>query len=297
MFHHRPRHRTRHRACHRALRLLLSATVAGTAFPLFLAAQGRGAAARTVTPVNESADPLLRQFTFRPIGPAVMMGRVDDITGPDNDAMVMYAGFATGGVWKTQDGGAHWRPVFDQQPNQSIGAIGVAATNANIVYVGTGEANNRQSSTIGDGIWGSTDGGEHWTHLGLENTQTIGRIVVDPTNPNVVYVAAVGHLFGPNEDRGLTRPPTAARRGRRRSTSTRTRASPTSPSTPSIRKCCTRLHMNAGVPGSASTAVAPAARSGRRPTPARLGKSSTARGGPSRRTASMAAWRSRSSAR
>ena len=132
-----------------------------------------------------------------------MMGRVDDITGPDNDAMVMYAGFATGGVWKTQDGGAHWRPVFDQQPNQSIGAIGVAATNANIVYVGTGEANNRQSSTIGDGMWGSTDGGEHWTHLGLENTQTIGRIVVDPTNPNVVYVAAVGHLFGPNEERGL----------------------------------------------------------------------------------------------
>jgi photosystem II stability/assembly factor-like uncharacterized protein len=188
---------------HRALRLLLlSATVAGTGFSRLLHAQGRGAA-RTATPVNQSADPVIRPFTLRPIGPAVMMGRVDDITGPNNDAMVMYAGFATGGVWKTQDGGAHWLPVFDQQPNQSIGAIGVAATNANIVYVGTGEANNRQSSTIGDGMWGSTDGGEHWTHLGLENTQTIGRIVVDPTNPNVVYVAAVGHLFGPNEERGL----------------------------------------------------------------------------------------------
>ena len=193
-----------HRSHHRALSLLaLSATVASTGLPCPVHAQGRAGAARTATPVNQSADPVLRPFTFRPIGPAVMMGRVDDITGPDNDVMVMYAGFATGGVWKTQDGGAHWRPVFDQQPNQSIGAIGVAATNADIVYVGTGEANNRQSSTIGDGMWGSTDGGEHWTHLGLEKTQTIGRIVVDPTNPNVVYVAAVGHLFGPNEERGL----------------------------------------------------------------------------------------------
>jgi photosystem II stability/assembly factor-like uncharacterized protein len=194
-----------HHCCHRRAlrRLLLSATVAGTGLSSLLHAQGRGGAAHNETPVNQSADPVLRPFTFRPIGPAVMMGRVDDITGPDNDAMVMYAGFATGGVWKTEDGGAHWRPVFDQQPNQSIGAIGVAATNANIVYVGTGEANNRQSSTIGDGMWGSTDGGAHWTHLGLENTQTIGRIVVDPTNPNVVYVAAVGHLFGPNEERGL----------------------------------------------------------------------------------------------
>src|SRR5690348_12276274 len=106
------------RSRHRALRLLLSTAVAGIVFPTHLVAQGRAAAPSTVTAVNESADPLLRQFTFRPIGPAVMMGRVDDITGPDNDAMIMYAGFATGGVWKTQDGGAHWRPVFDQQPNQ-----------------------------------------------------------------------------------------------------------------------------------------------------------------------------------
>ena len=111
-----------------------------------------------------------------------MMGRVDDIAGPDNDAMVMYAGFATGGLWKTQDAGAHWRPTFDQQPNQSIGAIGVAATNANIVYVGTGEANNRQRLDNRRRHVGLHQGGEHWTHLGLENTQTIGKIVVDPTN-------------------------------------------------------------------------------------------------------------------
>ncbi|MGH9417067.1 MAG: WD40/YVTN/BNR-like repeat-containing protein [Terriglobales bacterium] len=159
----------------------------------------RGAA----VPLNQSTDPILRAFSFRSIGPAVMMGRLDDIEGPANDANVLYIGFATGGVWKTTDGGNHWQPVFDAQPNDSIGAIGVAANDPNIVYVGTGEANNRQSSTIGDGIWGSTDGGVHWTHLGLADTQTIARIAVDPADPEIVYVAALGHLFGPNRERGL----------------------------------------------------------------------------------------------
>ena len=88
-------------------------------------------------------------------------------------------------------------------PNESVGAIGIAPSNQDVVYVGMGEANNRQSSSIGDGVWGTTDGGKTWTHLGLENTQSIGRVVVDPTNPNIVYVAAVGHLFGPNPERGL----------------------------------------------------------------------------------------------
>lgn len=132
-----------------------------------------------------------------------MMGRVDDIQGAEQDPMTMYIGFATGGLWKSTDGGNYWKPLWENMENASVGAIAIAPSNKDIVYVGTGEANNRQSSSIGDGVWGTTDGGAHWTHLGLENTQSIGRIVVDPTNPRIVYVAAVGHLFGPNPERGL----------------------------------------------------------------------------------------------
>ncbi len=164
--------------------------------------QGRGAAPQEPPP-NPTNDPLLKGFVFRSIGPAVMMGRVDDIEGSEKDPMLIYAGFATGGLWKSVDGGYHWKSLWDQMPNESIGSIGVAPSNPEIVYVGTGEGNNRQSSSIGDGVWGTTDGGKTWTHLGLEQTQAIQRLVVDPVNPNVVYVAAGGHLFGPNPERGL----------------------------------------------------------------------------------------------
>jgi len=132
-----------------------------------------------------------------------MMGRLDDIVGSEKDPMIMYIGFATGGVWKSIDGGNHWKSQFDELENESIGSIAIAPSDPNVVYVGTGEPNNRQSSSIGNGMWGTTDGGKTWNHLGLEDTQSIGRVVVDPTNPNIVYVAAVGHLFGPNAERGL----------------------------------------------------------------------------------------------
>jgi len=152
---------------------------------------------------NESTDPMLRGFEFRSIGPAVMMGRLDDIVGTDKDPMLLYIGFATGGVWKSTDGGLYWHSQFDNMPNESIGSIAIAPSDPNVVYVGTGEPNNRQSSSIGNGMWGTTDGGKTWTHLGLENTQSIGRVVVDSSDPKIVYVAAVGHLFGPNPERGL----------------------------------------------------------------------------------------------
>ena len=166
-------------------------------------AQGRGPVEPPVPPPNPSSDPLLRGFEFRSLGPATMMGRIDDIAGAEKDPMLIYVGFATGGLWKSTDGGNHWKPQFDNLANESVGAIAIAPSDANVVYVGTGESNNRQSSSIGDGVWGTTDGGKTWNHLGLEDTQSIGRIVVDPTNPNVVYVAAMGHLFGPNAERGL----------------------------------------------------------------------------------------------
>src|SRR5579875_2726893 len=148
--------------------------------------------------INMSTDPVLKPFEFRSIGPAVMMGRLDDIQGSEKDPMLLYIGFATGGLWKSTDGGNHWRSQFDTMPNESIGAIGIAPSDPNVVYVGTGEANNRQSSSIGDGVWGTTDGGKTWNNLGLDDTQSINRIAVDPRNPKIVFVAAVGHLFGPN---------------------------------------------------------------------------------------------------
>src|SRR5215469_71353 len=106
-------------------------------------AQGRGGGTPAGPPPNASTDPLLRGFEFRSIGPATMMGRVDDIEGSEKDPMIVYLGFATGGLWKSSDGGNHWKALFENQPNASIGAIGIAPLDPNIVYIGTGEGNNR----------------------------------------------------------------------------------------------------------------------------------------------------------
>ena len=168
-----------------------------------LLAQGFGGGQAPTPPVNASDDPMLRGFSFRSIGPAVMGGRLDDIEGAVNDPFLMYAGYATGGLWKTTNGGRTWTSLMDELPASSVGDIGVAPSDPNIVYVGMGEPNNRQSSTIGNGVYKTTDGGQTWTHVGLEETQSIGRIAVHPKDPNIAFVAAVGHLFGPNEDRGL----------------------------------------------------------------------------------------------
>ncbi len=159
--------------------------------------QGGGA------PVNASQDAMLRGFRFRSIGPATMGGRVDDIEGAEKDPMIMYVGFATGGLWKSTDGGIRWTPQLDALPNNSIGDIAIAPSDPNVVYVGMGEPNNRQSASIGNGVYGTKNGGQTWEHLGLDDTQSISRIVVDGTNPNIVFVAALGHLFGPNDERGL----------------------------------------------------------------------------------------------
>src|SRR6476659_9847415 len=157
----------------------------------------------TPTPINWSTDPMLKRFVFRGIGPASMGGRVDDIAVVENNPYVMYVGLATGGVWKSVNNGTTFTPIFDTYSTASIGDIAICQSDPNIVWVGTGEANNRQSASFGDGIYKSTDAGKTFSKMGLEDSQTIARIVIDPKDPNVVYVAVLGHLFGPNKERGV----------------------------------------------------------------------------------------------
>ena len=165
--------------------------------------QGQQAQPPPPRPINESTDPLLKRFVWRSIGPAVMGGRIDDIAVSEADPATIYLGYATGGIWKTDNNGTTWTPIFDEHPISSIGDIALAPSNPQIVYVGTGEPNNRQSSSFGAGLYKSADGGKTFTYSGLKETQTIARVVVHPKDPNIVYVAAVGHLFGPNPERGV----------------------------------------------------------------------------------------------
>src|SRR5690242_5610280 len=158
------------------------------------------AASLVAQPAHEAA---LKNLKFREIGPAIMGGRVDDFAVVESDPRIIYVGSAAGGVFKTVNGGASWDPVFDDQPNSTIGDIALAPSDPSIVWVGTGEPNNRQSSSWGNGIYKSMDAGKTWTHMGLKDTQHIGRVIVHPTNPNIVYVAALGHLWGPNKERGV----------------------------------------------------------------------------------------------
>jgi photosystem II stability/assembly factor-like uncharacterized protein len=145
----------------------------------------------------------LKGLEFRSIGPAIMGGRIDDFAVVESDPSVFYVGTASGGVFKTTNNGTTFVPVFDDEEVSSIGDLALAPSDPQILYVGTGEANNRQSSSWGSGVYRTLDGGKTWQHVGLEDTQHIGRIVVDPRNPDVAYVAALGHLWGPNKERGL----------------------------------------------------------------------------------------------
>jgi photosystem II stability/assembly factor-like uncharacterized protein len=146
---------------------------------------------------------MLKALQFRSIGPAVQGGRIDDLAVVENKPSIMYVGSAAGGVWKTVNNGTTWQPVFDNENVSSIGDIAISPTNPEIVWVGTGEPNNRQSSSFGDGIYKSTDAGRTWKNVGLHDSQSIGRVIVDPRDANTVYVAALGHLWGANKERGV----------------------------------------------------------------------------------------------
>ncbi|MCG8466708.1 MAG: sialidase [Gemmatimonadetes bacterium] len=140
---------------------------------------------------------------FRHIGP--VGNRVASIAGVPGDRFTYYAGAASGGIWKTDDAGLHWRPVFDDKPVHSIGALAVAPSDHAVVWAGTGESSIRSNVSIGNGVWKSTDAGETWHHMGLEGTGRTGRILIHPYDPDVVYVAALGHSYADSEDRGVYR--------------------------------------------------------------------------------------------
>jgi len=144
-----------------------------------------------------------KDLKWRFIGPKDLGGRCTDIAVPRGSRNVIYIASATGGVWKTTNTGITWVPLFEDMPTQSIGDIAVAESDPNIVWVGTGECNIFRASEPGIGVFKSIDGGQAWTHMGLETTYTIGRILIHPKNPDIVYVAASGHEWTYNPDRGV----------------------------------------------------------------------------------------------
>jgi len=144
---------------------------------------------------------LFQELRWRSIGP-FRGGRVLAVTGVRGQPDTYYFGSVGGGVWKTDDAGRTWKPIFDSQPVASIGAIAVAPLDANIIYVGSGEADMRSSISVGNGMYKSTDAGKTWKQIGLSDSRQIGRILVDPHDANRVFVAALGHAYGPNQERG-----------------------------------------------------------------------------------------------
>ena len=140
---------------------------------------------------------------WRHIGP--VGNRVSAVAGVPGDANTYFFGAASGGVFRSRDGGVHWAPVFDDQPVLSIGALAVSTADPQVVWAGTGEAHIRSNVSLGNGIYRSTDGGDTWTHLGLTASGRISRIATHPSDADTAWVAALGHLYGPQEERGIFR--------------------------------------------------------------------------------------------
>ncbi|MGH9472989.1 MAG: WD40/YVTN/BNR-like repeat-containing protein, partial [Terriglobales bacterium] len=156
--------------------------------------------------IGQTSNPqaaLLRDYHFRSIGPAAAGGRVTDVRGLDSDPRIAVVATAGGGAWKTEDMGLTWTPIFQHYGSSAVGAVAIFQRDPNIIWVGTGEANNRNDVLRGDGVYKSTDGGATFTKMGLDDTYTIARVVTHPTDPNVVYVAATGDLWGYRGRRGV----------------------------------------------------------------------------------------------
>jgi photosystem II stability/assembly factor-like uncharacterized protein len=146
---------------------------------------------------------ILKTMTMRSIGPAIMGGRTVDFAVVESNPAIIYAAVGPSGVFKSENSGVTWSPVFDSENTVAVGAVAVSQSHPDIVWVGTGEGTSRNSVGIGDGVYKSTDGGKTWRNMGLEKTQHIAQILIHPTNPDIVYIGAMGHLWGANEDRGV----------------------------------------------------------------------------------------------
>jgi photosystem II stability/assembly factor-like uncharacterized protein len=187
----RPRTRTQAPA-HLLLCFLLAGSLGASASPA--AAQGSEASLEAS---------LVANLEWRNIGPVGAGGRITDIAVLGDFPFRMYIGAATGGLWKSDNNGVTWDPIFDDEGSGGVGAVAALSSSPDVVWVGTGEANVRNSVSWGDGVYKSTDAGRSWTHMGLRDSHHIGRIVIDPRDPDVVWVAAAGRLWGPTSERGL----------------------------------------------------------------------------------------------
>jgi photosystem II stability/assembly factor-like uncharacterized protein len=195
----------------RSLRALAGAAGAGSLALACAAAALAAPAPHGASPAAGAAKPvalelkLFKGLGFRAIGPANMGGRISDFAAAEQEPGTIYAGTGTGGVFKTTNMGTTWSAVFEKEAVASIGAVSLWQKRPSLVWVGTGEANSRNSSSWGRGVYRSEDGGANWKCVGLENTASISRIVCDPADSNVVYVAALGRLWGENPERGVFR--------------------------------------------------------------------------------------------
>src|SRR3989441_8475879 len=165
----------------------------------------QAAAVENATPAPKNEDPTFKGMKYRPIGP-FRGGRSLTAAGIPGDPTTYYFGATGGGVWKSIDGAVTWSSVFDKEGVSSIGSLAVAPSDPNIVYVGTGEACIRGNISHGDGVYKTLDGGKNWKNIGLRDTRAIGKVIVNPSNPDIVFVAALGHPFGPNTHRGIFPP-------------------------------------------------------------------------------------------
>ena len=182
--------------------MIAIAALATLPLPSIAAAQRAPSGATPVTRPSVDSTVLAR-LTFRAIGPANMMGRSTDVEGVPGDPNTVYIGTAAGGVWKTTNGGTTWNSLFDKERTLSIGDLALEPGNSDVIYAGTGEANTRNSVSFGRGMYKSTDGGKSWRFIGLGDTRHIARVMVSPSDVKTVYACAVGHIGGPNAERGV----------------------------------------------------------------------------------------------